>query len=218
MSKPRFEYKPYQLNFKETKFKGESWSYIAPTWEEMGKIYLNLGAQILKDGEKFDALVTLAKGGWTWSRTMADILDISEIHSFKLSLYDDSEPGKIREKPKLDLPLTATLFGKRILFFDDVNDTGKSLYWSLKYLDFYNPLKIKTATLFHKPHSKFIPDYYEYVTSTWIIFPHERREGTVGLSKKWLKQGLDISKIKNRLIKIGIPEKEINLFLNLEGL
>jgi len=216
--KKAVSYQPYKLNFKETKFPGESWSYIAPSWEEMGRIYLNLGAAILKNEEKFDALVTLAKGGWTWSRTMADILEISEIHSFKLSLYDASEPGKIMEKPRLDLPLTANLSGKKVLFFDDVNDTGKSLYWSLRYLEFYNPGKVVTATLFHKPHSKFNPNYYGYVTSTWIIFPHERREGVVGLAKKWLKQGLEIKKIKNRLIEIGIPKKEIDLFLNIEGL
>lgn len=211
----KLSFKLFKINFKVTKFKDESLSYIAPTWEEMGELYLNLGVQILKNNIKFDCLVTLAKGGWTWSRTMADILDIKDIYSFKLTLYDDFVPGKILDKPRLEQPLTVPLDKKSILFFDDVNDTGQSLIWSIKYLDFFNLKSIKTATLFHKPHSKFIPDFYGYETSAWIIFPHERREGIVGLSKKWSKKGIKTDEIKDRLKKIGLPKKEIDLFLSL---
>ncbi|MCL4363927.1 hypothetical protein M1328_01670 [Patescibacteria group bacterium] len=211
-------YKPFKIDFKVTKFKDETWSYIAPTWEEMGELYLNLGAEILESDLKFDCLITLAKGGWTWSRTMADILNIDEIHSFKLSLYDDVEPGKILSKPRLELPLTVALDKKRVLFFDDVDDTGQSLIWSLKYLDFYNVKSVKTATLFHKPHSKFVPDFYGFETPSWIIFPHERREGIVGLAKKWLNNGMTASDARLRLKKIGLPEKEVDLFFKVENL
>ena len=211
------DFVPSKLHFKITQFKDEKWSYIAPTWEQMGKLYLNLGVKILTSNTKFDCLVTLAKGGWTWSRTMADILQINDIYSFKLTLYDDIEPGKLLDKPHLELPLTVNLNHKRILFFDDVNDSGQSILWSLKYLEFYNPKSIKTATLFHKPHSKYFPDYYGCETKSWIIFPHERREGIVGLAKKW-KKNMKISEIKKRLITIGLPEKEINLFLRIEKL
>ena len=212
------KYIPYKPQFKETRFDDENWSYIAPTWEEMGQVYLDLGVQILKNNGQFETLVTLAKGGWTWSRTMADILKINELASFKVTLYDPSQPGIKLEKPVLEVPLTIPLIGKRVLLFDDVDDTGETLEFSLKYLSNFGASSITTATLFHKPHSKFQPDFFGAETSAWVIFPHERREGIVGLARKWREKGLEVKIIKDQLLEIGLPEKEINLFLSLEKL
>ena len=212
----KIKYKPYNPKFKETRFDSEDWSYIAPTWEQMGQVYLDLGAKILMNNGVFDTLVTLAKGGWTWSRTMADILKIDELASFKLTVYDPSQPGKKLPKPVLETPLAIPLIGKRVLLFDDVDDTGETLEFSLKYLSNFGALSITTATLFHKPHSKFKPDFFGAETSAWVIFPHERREGIVGLARKWRNNGLDMKTIKDRLVEIGLPEKEIDLFLSLE--
>jgi len=211
-------YSPYKLQFKETKFPNEEWSYIAPTWEDMGKVYLNLGAAIIGHNGRFETLVTLAKGGWTWSRTMADILQIEELASFKVTLYDPSEPGKKLDHPVLEVPLSIPLLGKRVLLFDDVDDTGETMEFAGEYLTFYGPSSITTATLFHKPHSKFKPDFYGVETSAWIIFPHEKREGIVGLARKWIKEGLQVQEVKERLITIGLPIKEIDFFMELEGM
>jgi hypoxanthine phosphoribosyltransferase len=213
----KIKYTPYNPQFKETRFPGEDWSYIAPSWEQMGQVYLDLGAKILMNNGVFDTLVTLAKGGWTWSRTIADILNIEELASFKLTVYDPSQPGKKLSEPVLETPLAIPLIGKRVLLFDDVDDTGETLIFSLKYLNNFGAASITTATLFHKPHSKFKPDFFGAETSAWVIFPHERREGLVGLARKWHNQGLDMKTIKDRLLGIGLPEKEIELFLSLEN-
>lgn len=202
-----------KILFKKTQFLKESWSYIAPTWEEMGQMCLSLGTAILEKNKRFDTLITLAKGGWTWARTMADILQIFELSSFKLTFYDSSQPGKKLSKPMLEIPLTIPLARKRIFLFDDVNDSGESLGYALKYLDHFSPSSITTATLFHKPHSQFKPDFFGAETDAWVVFPHERREVIDGLALKWKKTGLKIAEIKDRLIKIGLPEKEVNLFL-----
>lgn len=215
MNPREIRYQRYLPKFKKTRFPGEDWSYIAPTWDQMGEVYLDLGADIIRNNSSFDTLVTLAKGGWTWTRTMVDILDIPEIASFKLTLYDSTQPGIKLDHPVLESPLTVPLTGKKTLLFDDVDDTGESLDWAKKYLEFFGPSSLTTATLFHKPHSKLKPDFYGVETSAWIIFPHERREGIVGLAKKWLKQDVQPSEIKERLIQIGLPEKEIELFLHL---
>jgi len=205
------------MKFKNIKFKGETWSYIAPSWDKMGEINFRLAKTILETGKKFDILVTLAKGGWTWSRSMADMLDIPDITSFQLVVYDPLLPGKKLEKITLKRDLDTDIKNKRVFLFDDVNDSGDSLEFSLKYLRGFLPKSITSATLFHKPHSKIKPDYYGLETSAWIIFPHERRESIVGLAKKWLNSGLKQIQIKNRLLKIGLPEKEIDLFLRLEN-
>lgn len=202
-----------KILFKKTQFLKETWSYIAPTWEEMGEICLGLGVQILESGKKFDTLITLAKGGWTWARTMADTLQVFELSSFKLSFYDPLYPGIKLTKPMLENPLTIPLFKKRVILFDDVNDSGDSLKYSIKYLEHFGPTSITTATLFHKPHAKMKPDFIGSETDAWIVFPHERREVIDGLAMKWKKTGLKVPEIKERLIKIGLPEKEVNIFL-----
>lgn len=211
----KIKYKNYSPKFKESKFKGETCSYIAPDWEEMHQVSLDLGVKILRKNIQFDVLVTLIKGGWTWSRTMADILSISDLASFRLRLYDPKYPGIKLDKPILEKPLNHNLEKKRILLFDDVDDSGESMEFSINYLIKFKPSFIKTATLFHKPHSKIIPDFYGSITSSWIIFPHERREAISGLANKWKKLKIDIKTIKRRLIKIGLPKKEVELFLSL---
>jgi hypothetical protein len=122
-------------------------------------------------------------------------------------------PGKKLLKPMLEIPLTLPLAKKRVILFDDVNDSGESLEYALKYLEHFGPLSITTATLFHKAHAKIKPDFIGAETDAWIVFPHERREVIDGLALKWKKNGLKIPEIKERLIKIGLPEKEVNLFL-----
>lgn len=202
-----------KILFKKTQFLKESWAYIAPSWEEMGDICLDLGVEILKSNKKFDTLITLAKGGWTWARTMADILQVYELSSFKLTFYDQSQPGVKLGKPMLEIPLAIPLAKKRVILFDDVNDSGESLEYTLKYLSHFGPTSITTATLFHKPHAKMKPDFVGSVTDAWIVFPHERREMIDGFALKWKKNGLKNKEIKERLIKIGLPEKEVNIFL-----
>ncbi|MBW7960420.1 hypothetical protein H3C65_02905 [Patescibacteria group bacterium] len=213
--KKSIAYIPYNLRFKETKFSDEKWSYIAPTWEEMHKISLDLGAKILQDGVGFDVLVTLVKGGWTWSRTLSDILKIPELASFRLRLYDPREPGIKLKKPILDKSLYHDLENKRVLLFDDVDDSGESLEFSLNYLKKFKPRNVVTATLFHKPHSVVKPNFFGATTSSWIIFPHENREAIESLSKKWISKGITKFEVIKRLLKIGLPKKEIKLFLSL---
>lgn len=211
----KIKYKNYSPKFRESRFSGETWSYIAPSWEEMHQVSLDLGVKILRKNIEFDVLVTLIKGGWTWSRTMADILFIQELTSFRLRLYDPKYPGVKLDKPILETSLNHNLEKKRVLLFDDVDDSGESLNFALNYLKNFKPFFIKTATLFHKPHSKIIPDFYGSITSSWIIFPHERRETIFGLANKWKSLKIDEKTIKKRLIKIGLPKKEVELFLSL---
>lgn len=218
MVNKKIRYQYYNPKFKEARFPDENWSYIAPTWEEMHQISLDLGVKILEENKKYDTLVTLIKGGWTWSRTMVDILDIPELASFRLRLYDPKYPGIKLSKPILEVPLTHSLEKKKILLFDDTDETGESLEFAKNYLKEFHPASVTTSTLFHKPHSKIKPEFYGSVTSSWIIFPHERREAISGLAGKWSEKGIKENEIKKRLLEIGLPEKEINLFINLKYL
>jgi len=197
-------------DFKGISFEKEDNSYIAPTWQEMGEHCFGLAQKIIQKELKFDRLVTLAKGGWTWSRTMTDLLHIDKVASVQIEFY--THVGKVAQKPVLIQSLPVEVSGERILVFDDVVDTGKSLPFCKQYLQMCGAKSITSASLFYKPWAEFIPDFYMCQTKAWIIFPHEVREAIYDLTSKWLEKKLTINEIKHRFAKIGLPKNHVDFF------
>lgn len=63
---------------------------------------------------------------------------------------------------------------EQILIVDDIADTGKTLQnlmYPIQYIK--SNLRIKTATIYYKPHSMIKPDFYLKETKDWIVFPWE---------------------------------------------
>ncbi len=58
------------------------------------------------------------------------------------------------------------------LLVDDLSDTGKVF---LRTLDILHNRNLKTVALYKKPWTLYIPDYYAFETSAWIVFPWERK-------------------------------------------
>ncbi len=82
---------------------------------------------------------------------------------------------------------------KKVLLVDDLSDTGLTLNKSIEWLKNYNPIKnhineIKTACLWKKKSSKFIPDFCPILLDSdpWIVQPTEHYEE------------IDINKIKKK--------------------
>lgn len=72
---------------------------------------------------------------------------------------------------------------KKILLVDDLSDTGLTLNKSIEWLKNYDPIKnyikeIKTACLWKKKSSKFIPDFcpVHLESDPWIVQPTEHYE------------------------------------------
>ncbi len=202
------------MEFKPVKFKDDKVFYIVPSWEEMGELTFSLAKKILTSRKKFDRLITMAKGGWTWSRTMADYLGIKEVGSIHVKFY--SGIFETKPSPVIAQSLPIPVLKEKLLVFDDVADSGETLIAVKKYLKLCGAKNITTAALFYKSWAKFIPDYYASATKSWIIFPHEIRESIRLIGNKWRKQKLDSKEIKERLIKIGLPKKQVEYFLKKE--
>ncbi len=179
----------------------------------MGEYCYLLAKKIIASKKSFDRLVTLAKGGWTWARNMLDLLAIEKIASIQLEFYGDV--FKTRKEPVLLQSLPVAVKGEKVLLFDDVVDSGKSLPFSKSYLQMAGASKITAAALFYKPWSVYKPDFYLCQTKTWIIFPHEIRESIANIGQKWLKLGRSKSEIKKRFLKIGLPEEQVDYYLKL---
>ncbi|MEM1601131.1 MAG: phosphoribosyltransferase family protein, partial [Sulfolobales archaeon] len=62
------------------------------------------------------------------------------------------------------------------LIVDDVADSGKTLQITIELLQLYGPKEIKTASIYVKPTTIVIPDFYVAETNAWIIFPWEYAE------------------------------------------
>ena len=82
---------------------------------------------------------------------------------------------------------------KKVLLVDDLSDTGLTLNKSIEWLKNYNPIKnhineIKTACLWKKKSSQFIPDFCPILLDSdpWIVQPTEHYEE------------IDINKIKKK--------------------
>lgn len=200
-----------KLVFKTINFDGIS--YIAPNWEEMGKVVFLLGKQILETKKEYDWLISIAKGGWTWGRTLADYLNIDNLTSIKAKLYRGMDQTNKALALEQTLPKEVNIKNKKILLFDDVADSGKTLKTIKGYLLKQNVASVGIASLFYKPHSIIQPDFYTYQTSTWIIFPHELREFITITKKTWNK--LPTKKVLERYQKLSLPENQVKYFYSL---
>ena len=83
---------------------------------------------------------------------------------------------------------------KRVLLCDDLSDTGLTLNKSIEWLKNYKPInqhisQIKTACLWKKKSSKFIPDFcpIKLNNDPWIIQPTEHYE-EIGINQIVKKQ------------------------------
>lgn len=178
----------------------------------MGELIFDLSQKILKTEKKYDRVVALAKGGWTWSRTLVDLLKTDELDSIRLRLYHGI--GERKEKAEIIRPLSFDITGENILIFDDVVDSGITLEQTRKYLLQKGAKAVESAALFIKPSSKIRPDFFGFETSSWIIFPHELREFVEQSYDLWTKDGISFEDINKRYSDLGLPRNQVNFFLS----
>ena len=69
--------------------------------------------------------------------------------------------------------------------------------------------EVKIATIYYKPWSIVVPDYYEKETKRWIVFPWERKETVRNLMRKHRKED-----VREKLIAEGMDPKLVERFIN----
>lgn len=184
-------------------------NYVCPSWEQMGEYTFNLAKEINESGRNFDRVVALAKGGWTWSRTMVDLLKIDKLSSTRLKSYEGvNESGRV----KVLQPLSDPIDGEKILIFDEVIDSGETIIKAKEYVEILGGREVAVAALCYKPRSKIVPEFYAFSTDAWVVFPHERREFIDERWEKWLGENVPAEMIKSRLLNIGLPKNQVEYF------
>lgn len=182
----------------------------------MNALAFTLTTKIQQSRQKFDRLITLAKGGWPMTYTLVDYLNIPEVASIGVKFYEGI--GKRKKTPEIYQDLPVSVKGEHVLLFDDIVDTGDSLEFTIDHLRKEGVESITTASLFWKPHATFKPDYFGAETKDWIIFPYDLRDSVQQLGKKWKMQQMSINAIIDRFVSFGFSREYIEYFVALEQL
>ena len=151
------------------------------SWDEYNKTVEKLAIQIHESGYKPTLLVGIMRGG----APMIDVLSrVFKLKCAYLAVESYSGKGVEDEQGNIvfsrEMSSIAQNMGGKILLCDDLSDTGITLNKSVDWLKKYEPIKdkiedIKTATLWKKKKSTFVPDYcsVKLPNNPWIVQPFE---------------------------------------------
>jgi uncharacterized protein len=191
----------------------DSRNYVAPGWDQVYVMLLDLALRIRKSGFKADLIVGVSRGGWAPARILSDLLENTRTANIRIEFYTGL--AKTSSKPIITQPISDIIAGKNALVVDDVSDTGESLKVALEHLLKMGAASVKTVTIYYKPHSILKPDYFADSTSDWIIFPWERLEATTLLIDEAKAAGRGIEYVRETLRRCNFSETIIDSLFQL---
>jgi hypoxanthine phosphoribosyltransferase len=148
--------------------------YEVPTWSQIFDMLFSQAQKIQNQSYTPDVVVGIARGGIISARILTDLLETPQLEILQIEYYTGINQTQL--KPNLKQPLSFNFAGKKTLIVDDIADSGESLELAQTHLQERGAKEIKTATLFKKPFSTIIPDFYEKQTGHWVVFPWDTKE------------------------------------------
>jgi len=185
--------------------------FEVPSWEEIYEMLLMIAGRIRDNGFKPEVIVGVSRGGWPPARVLSDLLDNPNLANVKAEFY--LGVAETRGKPALTQPVSMDVSGRRVLIVDEISDTGRSLKLVREHIVEEGASEVRIATLYYKPSSIVVPDYYERTTKRWIVFPWEIRETISKIVKRCAKEGRSIEEETAKLARAGLPTMLIREFL-----
>ena len=182
-----------------------------PSWNQIYGFLLDLANKVRKDGFKPDVIVGVSRGGWPPARVMSDLLENPKLANVTAEFYVGI--AETKGKPFITQPVSVSVVDKKVLVVDDVADTGESLRLVRAHLEERGATEVKIVTIYYKPWSIVIPDYYEKETSLWIVFPWERKETVRKVVKKYEREGKTVDEAKEKLVSSGLDRKLVEQFI-----
>ena len=185
--------------------------FAIPSWHQIYELLLNLASTVRKTGFEPEIIVGVSRGGWPPARVISDLLENPNVASVAAEFYVGV--AETKGKPVITQPVSVSVKGKRVLVVDDVADTGESLSLVQSHLEEQGATEVKTATIYYKPWSVTVPNYYEKETRSWIIFPWERKETVRKIVEKCKRQGNSIEEAKEKLVSSGLERRLVERFI-----
>jgi len=155
---------------------------------------LDLAEKILNSRFIPDVVVAILRGGYFVAKLISDFLGLDNIATLEIKFYKGI--GEKAERPIVIHPITFDLRDKKTLVVDDVADSGRTLQVAIDIVRLHGAKEVRTATLFFKPWSITMPDYYVEETEKWIVFPWEIGETIRDLKKKLLGYDRVLNELK----------------------
>ncbi len=178
--------------------------YDVPTWSQIFDMLFCQAQKIQNQPYRPDVVVGIARGGLISARILTDLLETPELEILQMEFYTGI--NQTRLKPTIKQPINHSFAGKKTLIVDDIADSGESLKLAQTHLQELFAKEIKTATLFKKPFSTIIPDFYEKQTSNWVVFPWDTKETLRKIIQK--NQGKRaLNQEVAKLVKAGLPKQ-----------
>jgi hypoxanthine phosphoribosyltransferase len=184
----------------------------APSWNHIHNLLIRLATRIKKSGFKPDIIVGVSRGGWIPARIMSDILENNILANVSVEFYVDI--GKSKQKPTITQPISTSVKNMKVLVVDDLADSGESLNLVKAHLEKQGAQEIRIATIYFKPWSIVVPNYYEKQTQNWIVFPWEQKEAARKILETKTSQGGTVQDSKEKLIRFGLNRKLVEQFIN----
>ena len=152
--------------------------------QELLEDAFELGARVLESGFRPSFIVAIWRGGAPIGIAVQELLDYFGVETDHIAIRTSSYSGiDGRESDVrvhgLNYLLKNIERDDRLLFVDDVFDTGRTIEAVIRTLQDKArrnaPREIRVAVPFYKPARNLterIPDYYLHETEEWIKFPH----------------------------------------------
>ena len=148
------------------------------SWDEYHQSIEQLAERIFQSEYEFNQIVCLARGGLRVGDILSRIFDrpLAILAASSYGGDGDRQRGKLAIASQITM--TTERLGDRILLVDDLVDSGVTLQQTTIWLrDIYPEIQeLKTAVLWYKAASLYIPDYYiSYLSNNpWIHQPFEK--------------------------------------------
>lgn len=184
--------------------------FEAPTWDQIYSSLLRLAEAVRKSRFEPDLIVGVSRGGLIPARIMSDLLENPNLATLTAEFYIGI--AETRKVPSISQPISVPVKGKKVLVVDDLADTGRSLKPVTSHIKNQGASEVRTATIYYKPWSTTVPDYYEKESRRWIVFPWEQKETVKKIIEKLGTEGRTIAEAKEKLISLGLNRKRVEQF------
>ena len=175
------------------------------SWTQIYSALWGLAETIKNSGFEPDVIVGISRGGWIPARILSDLLENPNLATVATNFYVGIAETKL--EPIITQAVSVPVKTKKVLVVDDLTDTGKSLKLVISYLKHQGASEVKTATVYHKPWSIIVPDYYEKETQLWVVFPWDQKETVRKIVEKFTANGNAVGATKEKLISSGLDKK-----------
>jgi len=149
--------------------------FLNLSWSEIERACLEISQTIQKSGIKYDAIVSIGRGGMIPSRLLSDYLNIPQVYMFNIKLYKGIN---LKNKSVTKEFFNTNLQKRNVLLVDDIIDSGETIEET--YADFSKKdcSNLKVATIVCKQHVTRRPSYYGILCEKeeWVVFPWEKSE------------------------------------------